>query len=119
MARVENYPKGMTTSIKHWKLNSRSGTAKILRVLITAAVGEAIWRQERIIPAGTCFPEYFIRCDAGKAELLFGREFKTLLETVRKGGQSVSQIYDKLNNGENLRKGKQTEQGGQQKKRQK
>jgi hypothetical protein len=91
---------------------------KILRVLVTAAVTGKKGLPERNVQKGTSFPEYFIRCGAAQTELLFGREFKTLLETVRKGGQSLSEIYDKINKGEELRKRKRTDTAGRASKKQ-
>lgn len=111
----DNKHQALQAELKKWQ----SDDLKILRVLVTAAVGEQSCQPERCVPPGTFFPEYFIRCDVRRTELLFGREFKTLLKTVREGGQSLSEIYDKLNEGENLRKRKQTKQGGGQIKRQK
>lgn len=41
--------------------------------------------------------QYFIRFDAEQTKLLFGDEFQVLLDAVRTGNKSLSEIYHDLN----------------------
>lgn len=87
---LPHYKKKREPLIQELDLWSKS-KLRVLRVLVTAAVGDA---GKRAPPApGLGYGEYYIRCDASKGELMFGPQFTHLLAAVRKGGGDVLEAY--------------------------
>jgi hypothetical protein len=76
-------------ALKEW---SKCGL-RILRVLFTAAVSERKWDPRAAPRAGTSCPEYFIRLDKKRTELLFGHPFQRILEAVRSSKSSLAGLY--------------------------
>lgn len=75
-----------------------ASTLRILRVLVTASVNAAKGDTgDPEAEKGSPCRQYFIRFDAEQTKLLFGDESQVLLDAVRTGNKSLSEIHHDLN----------------------